>query len=142
MQLPRFHRLRAAYLRLEGQRCVGCGALQFPPRPICRHCSHADLSAYTMSGKGTLVSFSEVAQAPHGFTAPYLVALVALDEGPTIDAQLSDVDATDVRIGMRLEMVTRRIREMGPEGYLVYAYKFRPVLDDDSSAVGTDATRP
>jgi uncharacterized OB-fold protein len=30
---------------------------------------------------------------------------------------------------MRVEMVTRRIQEKGPRGYLVYGYKFRPVLE-------------
>jgi hypothetical protein len=25
-------------------------------------------------------------------------------------------------------MVTRRIQEHGPQGYLVYGYKFRPIL--------------
>jgi len=69
-----------------------------------------------------------VAQAPRGFSAPYLVALVALEEGPRVAAQLTDVDPADVTIGMPVEMVTRRIQERGPHGYLVYGYKFRPVL--------------
>jgi hypothetical protein len=33
-----------------------------------------------------------------------------------------------VRIGMRVEMVTRKLREDGNEGQIIYGYKFRPVL--------------
>jgi hypothetical protein len=29
---------------------------------------------------------------------------------------------------MAVEMVTRRLQEKGPHGYLVYGYKFRPLL--------------
>jgi len=38
------------------------------------------------------------------------------------------VDREGVEIGQRVEMVTRRLREYGPEGLIVYGYKFRPVL--------------
>ena len=45
-----------------------------------------------------------------------------------VTAQLTDVDHEQVKIGMRLEMVTRKLREDGPEGQIIYGYKFRPVL--------------
>jgi uncharacterized OB-fold protein len=128
MDLPRYHRLAPAYYRLEGQRCAGCGAVQFPPRPACRVCRGTDLQAYRLSGKGTVFSWSEVAQAPQGFAGPYVVALVELEEGLRVTAQLTDVAAEEVEIGMPVEMVTRRLQERGgAEGFLVYGYKFRPV---------------
>ena len=43
-------------------------------------------------------------------------------------AQLTDVDNADIYIGMQVEMVTRKLREDGPRGMLVYGYKFRPPL--------------
>lgn len=53
-----------------------------------------------------------------------------LAEGVRVTAQLTDVDPDEVEIGMPVEMVTRRLQERGPhgQGYLVYGYKFRPVL--------------
>lgn len=69
--------------------------------------------------------------APVGFESglPYTVALVKLDEGPTVTAQLTDVGEHKVEIGMPLEMVTRRVKEDGDErGMLIYGYKFRPVM--------------
>jgi uncharacterized OB-fold protein len=68
---------------------------------------------------------------PSGFDSsfPYTVALVKLDEGPMVTAQLTDVDEDSVQIGMPVEMVTRKIRDDGDErGMIVYGYKFRPVL--------------
>jgi uncharacterized OB-fold protein len=128
VDLPRYHRLRAAYYRLEGRRCRACGALQFPPRASCSACGAADLEPHRFSGRGTVYSFTEMAQAPAGFAPPHLMALVQLEEGPIVAAQLTDVEAEEIAIGLPVEMVTRRLQERGPRGYLVYGYKFRPRL--------------
>jgi uncharacterized OB-fold protein len=57
------------------------------------------------------------------------VALVKLEEGPMVTAQLTDLGSQPVEIGMPVEMVTRRLRQDGDErGMLIYGYKFRPVL--------------
>jgi len=128
MDLARYHRLRSAYYRLEGQRCTSCQAIQFPPRTACRICRERSLEPHRLSGRGIVYSHAEVAQAPRGFAAPYVVALVKLEEGLLLTAQLTDVEPEDVVIGLPAEMVTRRLQEHGPHGYLVYGYKFRPVL--------------
>ncbi len=84
---------------------------------------------YTSGGKGIIVSYTIVVDAPEGFEeqAPYPLALVKLDEGPTVLSQLTDLDGA-VEIGMRVEMVTRKLRTDGKRGIIVYGYKFRPVL--------------
>ncbi len=128
MDLPRYHRLRPAYYRLEGSRCRACGEVQFPPRTVCRHCRGRDLEPRRLSGRGTVHSFTEMATAAAGFPPPYLMALVELEEGIKLAAQLTDVGPGEIEIGMPVEMVTRRLREQGSRGYLVYGYKFRPLL--------------
>jgi hypothetical protein len=58
------------------------------------------------------------------------VALVKLEEGPIVTAQLTDLGDQPVQIGAPVEMVTRRLRQDGDErGMIVYGYKFRPVLE-------------
>ena len=66
------------------------------------------------------------APASHEEQAPYTVALVKLEEGPLITAQLTDVDRKDVKIGMPVEMTTRVLQSNGDRGAIVYGYKFRP----------------
>lgn len=83
-----------------------------------------------LSGRGEIYSYTVMYNVPQGFEEqkPYTVALVKLDEGPMVTAQLTDVDHNEVKIGMRVEMVTRKLREDGDEGQIIYGYKFRPVL--------------
>lgn len=83
-----------------------------------------------LSGRGVIYSYTLMYNVPQGFEEqkPYTVALVKLDEGPMVTAQLTDVDSQTVTIGMRVEMVTRKLREDGDEGQIIYGYKFRPIL--------------
>jgi len=87
-------------------------------------------AATVLSGHGVIFSFTTMYNVPQGYEdqKPYTVALIKLDEGPMVTAQLTDVDARDVKIGMRVEMVTRKLREEGDEGQIIYGYKFRPLL--------------
>ena len=129
MELPRYRRLRSAYYRLEGQLCAACDRVQFPTRAKCGGCGGNGLEPHRLSGRGTIYSYTELAQAPEGFAPPHLMALVRLEEGMLVAAQLTDIDPQDVAIGKPVEMVTRRLREHGPRGFLVYGYKFRPLLN-------------
>ncbi|MCW1968994.1 MAG: Zn-ribbon domain-containing OB-fold protein [Anaerolineae bacterium] len=128
MEVARFWRTNKQRYQLVGEECPHCQAKIFPPRDVCPSCEKEAKVPYVFSGKGEVFSFSTLHQAPAGFEryAPYTVALVKLSEGPMVTAQLTDVDAGDVKIGMPVEMVTRVLREDGERGMLVYGYKFRP----------------
>jgi len=84
---------------------------------------------FQFSGKGTIYSFTTIQDAPTGFEeqAPYVLAIVKLDEGPMLTAQLTDLDSP-VEIGMRVEMVTRKLRSEGRQGMIVYGYMFRKAV--------------
>ena len=90
----------------------------------------ADGIGFDLERLGVVYSFTTMYNVPHGYAAqkPYTVALVQLDDGPVITAQLTDIATQDVHIGMRVEMVTRKLREESPEGQIIYGYKFRPPL--------------
>jgi hypothetical protein len=102
----------------------------FPPRDVCPECSKPAYEPFAFEGKGEVYSYSLLTQAPAGYEAyePYPIALVKLQEGPLVTAQLTDVEPEDVRIGMPVEMVTRKLTEEGEAGLIVYGYKFRPLL--------------
>lgn len=130
MEIPRHWRLKQQRYALVGEICPHCESKIFPPRDVCPHCGSDARTTFTFSGRGEVYSFTTVVEAPAGYeeTAPYTVALVKLEEGPVVTAQLTDLDGTEPQIGMPVEMVTRRIRQDGDEkGMIVYGYKFRPV---------------
>lgn len=128
MGLPTHWRLKNQRYNLTGEVCRECGARLFPPRDVCPECSRPAYEPFTFSGKGEIYSYSTLYQAPDGYEefVPYTVALVRLEEGPLVTAQLTDVDSDEVQIGMPVEMVTRKMREYGQDGVIVYGYKFRP----------------
>ena len=131
MEVPRYWRLQKQRYALVGEVCPHCGAKIFPARDVCPQCGGEAKKPFKFSGKGKVYSFTNMHSVPAGFerNAPYTVALVKLEEGPVVTAQLTDLNARKVKIGMPVEMVTRRIREDGDErGMLVYGYKFRPVM--------------
>ena len=82
------------------------------------------------SGKGEVYSYTIVRNAAGNFEflTPYVLALVKLNEGNTITAMLTDIDIGDVYIGMKVEMVTRKLSEDGEDGLITYGYKFRPII--------------
>jgi uncharacterized OB-fold protein len=128
MSIPRNWRLQQQRYRLVGEICERCGARIFPPRDVCPDCEAPAKTPLIFSGRGEVYSYSTVYHPPRGFEefAPYTVALVQLEEGPMVTAQLTDVDAGQVRVGMPVEMVTRKVQSGGEDGAIIYGYKFRP----------------
>ena len=129
MEIPRHWRIKPQRYELVGEVCPHCAIKIFPPRDVCPNCGGEAKEEYAFSGRGEVYSFTTLYDAPAGFEefTPYTVALVKLEEGPVVTAQLTDLGDAPVEIGMPVEMVTRRIRSDGDErGMLIYGYKFRP----------------
>lgn len=83
---------RARELRL--QRCRACKRAYFPPRPFCPHCASRDVESFRASGRATLYSYVIHHRESPGFTPPYAIAVVALEEGPRMMTSLVDVPQT------------------------------------------------
>ena len=130
MTIPGNWRTRHQRYSLKAEVCEVCGNTIFPPRDVCPHCAEQRQTWTTLSGRGEVYSYTTMHNAPAGFEeyAPYTVALVKLAEGPMVTAQLTDVEAQEVFIGMPVEMVTRKLSQEGDEGQILYGYKFRPLL--------------
>jgi len=131
MENPRHWRLKKQRYALVGEECPHCHVKLFPPRDVCPHCGGEAKEEFAFSGKGEVFSYTVMHDAPTGYqeATPFTVALVKLAEGPVVTAQLTDLGDQPVRIGMPVEMVTRKIRtDEGDRGMILYGYKFRPVL--------------
>ena len=71
---------KAGELRL--QRCDACRHTYFPPRPFCPKCASRNVSGVKSGGKAKLFSYVIHHRPAPGFTPPYAIAVVELDEGP------------------------------------------------------------
>jgi uncharacterized protein len=88
--------------RLLIQRCGGCGAYQFYPRPFCTSCQSLDVTWVTARGTGRVYSQTTVHVPVASWLAPpYVVALVELDEGPRL---LTNLVGPSCRIGDPVEV--------------------------------------
>ena len=83
------------------QRCTNCGTLRHPPRPSCANCRSFDWDAATASGRGTIYSFvvNHYPQVP-AFDYPLVVALVELEEGTRLVANVSGIAPEAMAIGL------------------------------------------
>lgn len=125
------HPASAHYRELEHQLAYWNQFRQAQPRPGGAP-AETDVELFPLSGKGTIYSFTTVTAPGADFEAfaPYPLALIQLDEGPIITAQLTDVSGP-VEIGQRVEMVIRKLRTDGARGIIVYGPKFRPLLQPE-----------
>ncbi len=127
----RFWREFDTRYRMLASRCGICGTVYFPPRDVCRKCRRNSLGRMErvpLPRKGTVLTFTVVHQAQKGFDdqVPYVMAMVEFEGGITVLGQVVDCDPEDVRIGMEVKPVFRRIREEGEAGVIHYGYKFAP----------------
>jgi uncharacterized protein len=95
---------------LRVQHCPGCGRLRHPPGPMCPDCGAEKQDWIVAGGRGSVFSYV-VHHHPKvpGKQAPFVVALVELDEGVRMLGELIDVDPATVRIGMPVEVALTRI---------------------------------
>jgi uncharacterized OB-fold protein len=102
---------RAGELRL--QRCGACGRIRFPPRPVCPDCASREVNVFAASGRARLHSYVINQRAAPGFRAPYVIAVVELDEGPRMLTNLIGVEPTPeaLPLDLALEVSFERVSD-------------------------------
>jgi uncharacterized OB-fold protein len=86
------------------QKCKGCGVLRHPPRPMCGACQSLEWEGVPSAGSGTVHSYT-VLHYPKipGYEFPLPVALVDLEEGTRIVANVVGCSPDEIEIGMKVE---------------------------------------
>ena len=130
--VPRFWREIPQRYNLIGNECEACNKVYFPPRescPYCRRKSIGKMKEKKLSGKGTILTYSIIYNATEHFDGyvPYPIAIIKLDEGPKVTAQIVDCSIDDVKIGMKVKSTFRKIQQDGKIGAIYYGYKFKPM---------------
>ena len=118
--LPRVNRDSAKYWEsaraheLQLQRCDNCSKLRFYPSLSCRYCGSLDFEWTPISGKGEVYTYSIVYRAPgasYSDLLPLVVAMITLDEGPSMMSNVIGVDPSEVKIGMRVRLAYEDVNE-------------------------------
>jgi uncharacterized OB-fold protein len=93
--------------RLMLQHCATCGKVRHYPRPVCPHCFSMESEWREAPLGGTVHSWT-VCHHPFNFffkqTAPYVVALVDMDAGVRVNAQLRGIAEGDLKIGAKVQL--------------------------------------
>jgi uncharacterized OB-fold protein len=96
------------------QRCRACDSTYFPPQPFCPSCASDDIEIVRASGRGSLYSYVITHRAAPGFDAPYVIAVVELDEGPRLLTNLVDVapEPEQLPLDLAVEAVFEAVGEI------------------------------
>jgi len=83
---------------LRIQKCNTCDQCYFYPRPFCpiENCHSQNVEWITASGKGTLHSYVIPHRGHPAFETPYVIAVIALEEGGKMmtNLDLGELEAT------------------------------------------------
>jgi uncharacterized OB-fold protein len=90
---------------LEISVCVDCGHRFLPPGPCCPRCWSPRLASQRVSGRGRVDSFAVYRRTYQpGMPAPYVVALIELDEGPRLISNVVGCEPEEVTVDLRVEL--------------------------------------
>lgn len=120
----------AARGELTIPRCTACARWCWYPEPTCPACEGA-LAWTETSGRGTLFSWVVVERAflpAFAEMVPFVTALVALDEDPTVRivTLLVDVDPTTLEVDLPMEVTFRPLTFPTVPDRSVVVPMFRP----------------
>lgn len=94
--------------RLKFQKCSNCGHIRWPAAYVCPQCLSEEHDWVTVKEEGTLYSFVVFRREFHPALRshiPYIVAVVDLDDGPTIQAGIVGCEPEDLQCGVRVAAV-------------------------------------
>jgi len=104
------------------------GVVHLPPARVSRGGAHTDeMDPVPLSdARGTVVTFT-IDRMAYSPSPPIVFAVVDFDEGGRVPLELTDLDADEAAIGLRVEMTFRRL--YAADGIVNYFWKGRLVRD-------------
>jgi uncharacterized protein len=109
---------------LRFQRCRACRRYIHPPAPRCPDCLSERTTPEPVSGRATVVAYTENVHGWIPGSEPYLIGLVAIDEQPDVrlTTNLIGIEPEAVETGMVVEVVFEHQDD-------VWLPLFRPAAD-------------
>ncbi len=93
---------------LVANTCTHCGARYFDRRNACGKCGQTSFERSSLSSVGSVRAFTIVTRAAKGVPTPYVSAIVDLEGGGVVKANLIDVppDPDKIVMGMPVRLKT------------------------------------
>ena len=122
---PRYAREIPQRYRLEASKCKSCGNISFPPRLICPECKSREFETIRLSDEGKILTYTIIRVASDTFSkiTPFAVAVIEVNDGARLMAQIADSPIDEVAIGKKVKIVFRKIQDEGKSGLHCYGYK-------------------
>lgn len=119
-------------LAFTGSTCTECGTRHMPPQRVCLRCQAVDhMEPVALSDTQAVVRTFTIDRLAASINPPVVVGVLDFDGGGRYRCQLTDVVASEVAVGDRVEMVYRLVTE-APNGVRNYFWKARPVSEEGS----------
>ena len=90
---------------LKGMRCPHCRTVVLQEQPVCPRCLARDMAPACIGRRATLGLSSRVHHAADGFEAPYVIARVHTEEGPSTLAPILVPVEHALPVGLPLRFV-------------------------------------
>ena len=93
---------------LVANECRSCGALFFDRRNACANCGGREFGPRRLANEGAVRAFTIVHRATPDIKVPYVSAIIDLDDGGVVKANVVGVDPKpdQVAVGMRVALTT------------------------------------
>ena len=121
------------YLALDGEphlvakECTNCKAVYFDRRNACAKCGEAEFRERTLANTGKVRAFTIVQRAAPGVPTPYVSAVIDLDGGGMVKANVVDVepDPRKIELGLPVRLTTF-VAATDDEGTEAVAFGYAP----------------
>lgn len=92
--------------KLMAGKCIKCGKIHLPPRPLCDNCYSKDFEWTEVAPLGKLLTYTVIHIAPTQFQsmAPYAMGIIQLENGSKLPGMIECIDLAQIKIGMNLTM--------------------------------------
>ena len=92
--------------KLMAGKCLKCGKIHLPPRPLCDNCYSTEFQWLQISGKGKLVTYTVIHVAPQQFQnlTPYAIGIIELENDLKIPGMIQGLTQEQLKIGMELNV--------------------------------------
>lgn len=110
----------------QGSRCDVCGTRHLPPARVCISCRTSDrMTSEAMAGVSAAVATFTVDHLAFTLNPPVVAAVLDFDGGGRYSCELTDLDVSEVGIGLRVQMTFRKMYTAA--GVHNYFWKAKPV---------------